>query len=329
MNVVSRSKSWSFSNIGQGMLHALFLLVLMIMVSPIFAKSHQYGDSGDSFLWEVGYQGQRVGLLFGTVHMGTSASAVPVPVKQALDQDATLVTEIQVLFPSARAEQEAYGLGIAAAFPPVPETIEMRFSETYQERVRNALRRQKVIILNQQDQLSNEFILMLMMLDIGKEFQADYGMEKLLKAYIADRDIHNMALEGISESLQYYVDASKPLAKQMIEAWLDNTDMLQNLNQQLIQSYEANDIERFTTLMTEMEAISFPFSEYESEIAHYYDQLLFQRNDRWLETLTPILQENAGQTEYVIAVGAFHLLGEKGMVELLRQAGFDVTPVSY
>lgn len=324
-----RKKLKYFNNIGQGILLSFFLLIMIMALSPVVAKSSQYGDSGDSFLWEVGYQDQRVGLLLGTVHMGTSASEVPVPVKQALDRGVNLVTEIQVLFPSAMAEQQAYGLGIAAAFPPVSETIEMRFSETYQERVRDALRQQKNFLLNQQDQLSNEFILMLMMLNIGSEFQADYGMEKLLKAYIADRAINNLPLEEISESLQYYVDASKPLAKQMIEVWLDNTEMLQSLNQQLIQSYEANDIERFTALMTEMEAISFPFAEHQAEIAHYYDQLLFQRNDRWLEKLTPMLQESAGQEEYVIAVGAFHLLGEKGMVELLRQAGFDLTPVSY
>ena len=40
-------------------------------------------------------------------------------------------------------------------------------------------------------------------------------------------------------------------------------------------------------------------------------------------TITPLIDEGAA----FIAVGAAHLIGEKGLVELYRQAGYKVTAV--
>lgn len=51
--------------------------------------------------------------------------------------------------------------------------------------------------------------------------------------------------------------------------------------------------------------------------------LLDDRNKKWMETIPQLLQE---QPTFV-AVGALHLAGERGLVTLLRQAGYTVTSV--
>ena len=55
----------------------------------------------------------------------------------------------------------------------------------------------------------------------------------------------------------------------------------------------------------------------------YDDILLNNRNRNWVEKLKKIMPAKA----LVIAVGAGHLPGDKGVIKLLRKEGFTVTPV--
>lgn len=52
--------------------------------------------------------------------------------------------------------------------------------------------------------------------------------------------------------------------------------------------------------------------------------LLDDRNIKWIKALPAILQ----QGNQFIAVGALHFTGEKGLIKLLREAGYTVKPVS-
>lgn len=51
--------------------------------------------------------------------------------------------------------------------------------------------------------------------------------------------------------------------------------------------------------------------------------LLDQRNINWVN----FLKSNMNLQSYFIAVGAGHLAGEKGLLDLLRQAGYTLTPI--
>lgn len=58
-------------------------------------------------------------------------------------------------------------------------------------------------------------------------------------------------------------------------------------------------------------------------IAHFTDMLLYNRNANWVKKLDNLLTKNS----VVVAVGAGHLPGEKGVINLLRKAGYKVEPV--
>lgn len=51
-----------------------------------------------------------------------------------------------------------------------------------------------------------------------------------------------------------------------------------------------------------------------------FDRLLFTRNDRWMEVLLPKLEEG----NRVVAVGALHLPGRGGLLDLLAREGFTI-----
>jgi uncharacterized protein YbaP (TraB family) len=56
---------------------------------------------------------------------------------------------------------------------------------------------------------------------------------------------------------------------------------------------------------------------------NFTDLLLYNRNANWAKKLEGLMEKNA----LVIAVGAGHLPGEKGVISLLRKAGYKVEPV--
>ena len=66
-------------------------------------------------------------------------------------------------------------------------------------------------------------------------------------------------------------------------------------------------------------------SEDDDGLGHYQDILIFNRNKNWVQKLKKIMPERT----VVVAVGAGHLAGEKGVIKLLRKEGYTVTPVKY
>lgn len=59
------------------------------------------------------------------------------------------------------------------------------------------------------------------------------------------------------------------------------------------------------------------------EMAQHADELLYKRNKNWASKLVDMMQENSS----FVAVGAGHLAGEKGLINLLKKAGYTVEAV--
>ena len=55
-----------------------------------------------------------------------------------------------------------------------------------------------------------------------------------------------------------------------------------------------------------------------------FDQLITQRNQRWIGQLETMLADNSNA---MVIVGAGHLVGDSGVPELLEQAGYTVERV--
>ena len=58
-----------------------------------------------------------------------------------------------------------------------------------------------------------------------------------------------------------------------------------------------------------------------SQTPALYDALLLQRNFKWIALIDQMLLD--GDTEFVL-VGAAHLVGEGGLLELLAKKGYEI-----
>jgi len=68
----------------------------------------------------------------------------------------------------------------------------------------------------------------------------------------------------------------------------------------------------------------YEYAKEDRELEKYTDDLLVNRNQKWISKLSEQMKESA----CFIAVGSGHLAGEDGLITLLRNEGYELSPVS-
>ena len=104
----------------------------------------------------------------------------------------------------------------------------------------------------------------------------------------------------------------------LLDQTLADHEKVAEIHQQMVDSYLAGNL---TALKSQAEE---QLDQLEPEAKQYFmKQGIEMRNRRMLESLLPHLQKN----QVFIAVGALHLPGESGLIQLLRIRGYDMTPL--
>jgi len=83
---------------------------------------------------------------------------------------------------------------------------------------------------------------------------------------------------------------------------------------QLVEVYRKQDLNKMQELTADEEGMG-----------EYLDLLLYNRNSAWVKKMPAIMRDAPA----LFAVGAGHLGGEKGVINLLRKAGFTVKPMKH
>jgi uncharacterized protein len=147
----------------------------------------------------------------------------------------------------------------------------------------------------------------------GMPCEAQDGMESVIMKYAKRqrkeiKGLETMAFQaGIFDSIPY-----QDQARELIR-FIDSADTQRESMKELMQVYLAQDLEKMME-MTMKEDMGMP---------NALDLLLFQRNARWVSAM----QQISGTRTLIYAVGAGHLPGNKGVIQLLLDAGFRVRPM--
>ena len=143
---------------------------------------------------------------------------------------------------------------------------------------------------------------------------AGSGTESLLMAEAKNRKISIEGLEtlsyqaGLFDSIPY-----SEQAKALVSS-LNEKDDQGEMAAEMIQSFNEQDLDKMAALTMKEEG----------GIVDHLDLLLFNRNRNWIKEFKTI----APKGTYLFAVGAGHLPGEMGVLELLKKAGFQVRPLA-
>ena len=112
--------------------------------------------------------------------------------------------------------------------------------------------------------------------------------------------------------MQGLVGLSAPDQLRLLDQTLEDLKDLKAEMRDVLGAWRAGDATRLAGLLSE---------EYES-FPSLYKPLVTERNQRWLPQVQALLKEEHNS---LVVVGALHLVGKGGLLELLRAQGYRIT----
>lgn len=278
-------------------------------IRPVAAdiKSDSASKHAQGLLWKIEAAGVKPSYVFGTIHSDDArVTALPAAVTRSLDASSRFVMEALI-------NADGLSLMAQAMFFNDGRTLEqVAGKKLYADSVK-ALTARGLPTLG----VENEKPWAVMMtLSIPPPRTGEY-LDLILETR-ATRDHKAVSgLETMQEQIAVFNDLPMPdqiaLLKEAVRAQQDFAKEFEAL----VEAYLARDLATLTEIS----------SRHEPDEDQMYraitDRLLTKRNIRMAERMAPTLRE--GQA--FIAVGAAHLPGETGLLNLIEKAGYRVTPV--
>ncbi|SOE19846.1 hypothetical protein SAMN06298216_0347 [Spirosomataceae bacterium TFI 002] len=139
-----------------------------------------------------------------------------------------------------------------------------------------------------------------------------YEMELVKNAQSESKEV--IGLETVEFQMNIFNDIPYKDQANMIVEMVDKLDVAKSEFEMLVQAYKKGNPDEITEMMDQS---AFDFGEEAME------KLLKDRNVDWIPKISEIAKEKSS----VFAVGAGHLGGENGILNLLKKEGFKVTPI--
>tara|TARA_R110002073_G_scaffold192146_3_gene350891 strand:- start:422 stop:1306 length:885 start_codon:yes stop_codon:yes gene_type:complete len=119
-------------------------------------------------------------------------------------------------------------------------------------------------------------------------------------------------LETVQEQIGFIAAMGEGNESEFILLSLEELEEVGDVMEDMIGAWRSGDSEALSELFVE---------EMKAESPQLYDSLLLQRNLRWIPQIDQMLEDS--DTEFVL-VGAAHIVGENGLLDLLAQQGYEI-----
>ena len=152
----------------------------------------------------------------------------------------------------------------------------------------------------------------LMQLELeNRGFSAELGIEQTLtRRAVADRKPIT-GLETAAQQFAVFSGLTLPQQKRMLLMTLEETAQLDAEVDKLLAAWRDGDVDSLARTLS---------AEYD-RFPELYGPLTENRNRAWVTQLVDLLDDD---DDYLVVVGALHLVGRSSVVDLLEQRGYDV-----
>jgi uncharacterized protein YbaP (TraB family) len=258
-------------------------------------------------LWEVKGKHNTIYLL-GSVHMLKVAdSALPAAALHAYAMSKFLVMELDLNGVGAESLLES-----GAELETLPEGQSLADAAGPQLYAKLLVRAQP---LGLEPEILSHFqpwfaALMLQQFELAKSgFDPAAGVDEQF-AVLAQAD-HKpiIGLETIDEQLGFFAHLSLEQQREFLRSTLQDSATAESEADAVVQAWQRGDTVKLEQLLREET----------NESPELYRLLTTERNRRWLPKITQLLN---GDDNYLVIVGALHLIGHDGVIELLQRQGY-------
>ena len=271
-------------------------------------------------LWKVsGGNTYKPSYLFGTIHLETSAYIDSVPgLRQAINEVDAVYGEI--LKDSLIGGNTVMKMAKELIAPSDSTIDKLLTTEEYQ--LVDSVVNNYMMGLIGLDKLTKlkpvALTTQITLMQMAKYFPQFTGTSSGIDASIQDEALklgkHVDGLETVEDQIRALFGTSlKEQAQELVELCRNDKKFMQ-YNQELCDAYHAQDLAAIERIVLDKEKGM-------SDAA--MDRSCYDRNRRWMDKITMTLPVQS----VLVAVGAAHLVGKDGLIELLRQRGYTVDPV--
>ncbi|UZR93431.1 TraB/GumN family protein [Chondrinema litorale] len=291
-------------------LKVFYGIVLSAFCNLLFTNGQLYAqETKNSLLWEISGKGLKApSYLFGTIHIICEDDMVMNDkIKDAFKSTEQLVLELDMDDPAMMTEMQKLSLN------PGMENISASISEE-DLKLLDEFYKKKYGVGMQQLGIMKPFVLMSMLYPfyLSCEKQASYETNFMEMAKSQKKE--TIGLETLEFQMGIFDKMDKEDQIEMLVKSVKEFDSTKGEFAEMIEIYRSQDLDAMYKMFKK-------YPEYEK----YEDELLTDRNKDWIGKIGKIISEKPS----FIAVGAGHLGSEKGVVKLLKEAGYKVKPVKF
>ncbi len=262
---------------------------------------------GSSLLWEISGNGlAQPSYLFGTIHIiGSNDFIFPTSWEAAFAQTQALYLEIDMS--NTRELMKMMSGGMMKDGRSLKDLV----TEEEYELVKTFFKDSVGTPLGMVDKMQP---MLLMSMFYGKMIDGDpkfYEMELVERA--KKRELSVAGVETVEDQLAMIAQIPVEDQVEMLMTYVEDFPTEKARLQEMVDIYVSQDVEALYGFMMDS-----PEMDESSRVL-----MLDNRNEKWI----PVIREAAAAKPTFFAFGAGHLPGEKGVINLLRQAGYTVTAV--
>jgi uncharacterized protein YbaP (TraB family) len=283
------------------LMRALIILCLLIAQAAAAQSS--------AVLWSVRGEHNTV-YLAGSLHFLPASEAVPPAWLSAYRDAEKLVMELDMddIDPA-----EAQLLTLQQGLLPPEQSLEAELGGEAFHRVQAAaeeLGLDAASLQRMRPWLAALTLTQLQLLKLG--WTADNGIEQRFTRMAKADGKEIRGLETLAAQIGLLASMSPELQRQFVLYSVDDTDSMPREVAELGAAWRSGEVEKLEALLHDN------LRKYPA----LYEPLTVTRNRIWMQSLEPLLEE---RDDYLVIVGAAHLLGRDSVVDLLRKRGFTVT----
>lgn len=283
----------------------------VVFLSTIIALLISAGTQADSSVWRVS-SGSNVLYLGGTVHL-LRPSDYPLPTEY---EDAYLDSD-----------ELYFETDITAMTTDLNIQVQMLQRLTYQDdrTLRTVLSTEAYDALNAYAMSTGLPLMMLEKMKPGLlistlqvlEFQklgfTPQGVDAFFNSRAMGDGKNTGALESIEEQIGFIAAMGEGNESEFVLLSIADLEDTEQMMAQMISAWRSGNARQLKELFVD---------DMRDQAPEVYDSLLRQRNLKWMPQIEAMLRDN--DKEFVL-VGAAHLVGEDGLLEMLQARGYDVS----
>ena len=290
-------------------LKSVVLLVSMSLTSVCYAQSKKAANNENTLLWEISGRGlTQPSSVYGTMHVVCADDAkMSIGLKNAIAKAKQVFLEIDMdnmdeMMSVMKFARMNNGLKISDLVTPVEY---MRLEEYFSKN-------KSILPFAMMNRFKPYFVTAIIsegMMDCNEKS----SVEQIIMTEARNNEKDVLGLETVE--FQASIFDSIPYEKQAADLvkYIDSIDKFRENTLEMVELYRKQEINSMDTLMEKSDP----------GMMEYMDLLLYDRNKRWASQMP----EQMFLMPTLFAVGAGHLGGERGVLNLLRQQGFTVKPL--